>query len=85
MCHNGIAAGAGHVDRNDVRIAWDVFADVTPQKARIGVVAAADRGADIQVDRLTLVERRQIVLGVAGRRQQDRAGAGQHRSQQKSN
>jgi hypothetical protein len=67
-------AGAGHVLRNDRRIAGDMLSDMTGDEASIDVVAAAHLPADHQLDALAAVEAREIVgraaAGEAGKLQQ---------------
>src|SRR5262245_6686867 len=50
------AAAALHVLRHHGRIAGNVFAEMARQHARIGVVAPADAGADVNCDGLAAVE-----------------------------
>ena len=49
-------AGAGHVLDDHRRIAWNMFAEVTRQRAGVEIVAAAGGEADDDADGFALVE-----------------------------
>src|SRR5262249_50840032 len=50
------AAGAFHVLRHDRRIAGDVLGEVARDDAGVEVIATADAVADVEIERLALVE-----------------------------
>ena len=56
VVHRLPPAARRHVAEDDVRIAWNVFADVPPEQPAVLVIAAAGRRADEHVDLLAFVE-----------------------------